>query len=83
MKLTIEIPDAVIADLDTAIQKYNVRAAKESMETITETPEQFLLREVKGCLRNFILSEHLHDLQEQTEALMAAEADRLSKPLQP
>ena len=90
MKLTIEIPDDLMTDLDTAIQKFNVRMQAELDERrgteanlLPGTATDFLLREVTGCLRNFILSEHHRDLEVQTEALVKAEADRISKALKP
>ena len=88
MKLTIDIPDGVMAELDTAIQKFNARAQVEidagrGASLLPGTAQDFLRREVKGCLRNFILSEHHRDLEVQAETLVAAEAERINKALQP
>ena len=90
MKLTIEIPDPIMAELDTAIQKFNARAQAEIDEgrrgpgaTLMEgTAQDILTREAKGWLRNFILNEHHLDLQQQTESLLVEEADKISKALE-
>jgi len=81
MELTIDIPDSIMAELQTAITKHNARAAAESMPPIALTPKQLVMRELKAWLRNFILSEHHQDLSQQTEDLLKAEADRLSGAL--
>jgi len=87
MKLTIEIPDKTVSELDTAIQKFNARAQAEidegrSASLLPGTAADFLVREIKGCVRNFILNEHHLDLQEQTESLLTEEAERISKALE-
>jgi hypothetical protein len=78
MDITITVPDDIIRDLQTAIEKHNARAAAQSMPPIVLTPKQLVMRESKGWVRNFILSEHHQDLSQQTEDLLKAEADRLS-----
>ena len=88
MKLTIEIPDKMIDELDVAIQKFNARAQAEidigrSASLLEEKVEEWLTRQVINSLRNFILSEHRLDLEVQTETLVTEEADKISKALNP
>jgi len=78
MDITISVPDNVITELQTAIAKHNARAAAENMPPLGLTPKQLVVRELKAWLRNFILSEHHHDLNQQTEEMLKEEADRLS-----
>jgi len=81
MDITITVPDGVITDLQTAIEKHNARAAAQSMPPIVLTPKQLVMRELKGWVRNFILSEHHQDLSLQTEQLLLEEANRLTGAL--
>ena len=87
MKLTIEIPDGLVAELDAAIQRSNACAQAEidkgrGASLLPGTAEDFLRREVKGCLTNFLFNDHLCYLEEQVETQKTAEADRISKALQ-
>jgi hypothetical protein len=78
MDITITIPDSILTEIQTAIAKHNARAVAESRPPITLTPKQLVMRELKGWVRNFILSEHHQDLSLQTDDLLKAEADRLN-----
>jgi hypothetical protein len=89
MKLTIEIDDGMMAELDAALQRANARAQAEidqgrggpGATLMEEKPEEYLAREVKGCLRNFLMNDHLLYLDEQVEASKRVEADRINTAL--
>jgi len=77
VELTIDIPDEIMAEVETAIAKHDAR----NEGRLGMTAEALLKRELVGWAMNFILSEWGTDYQKEAETLTAATADRISKAL--
>lgn len=80
MQMTITIPDAVVTELVAAITEYNARHPEQGVPL---DGKAMILRQVKGYVKNFILSNKSESLRTDTDTALATLANHLGELLPP
>jgi hypothetical protein len=78
MKLTLDIADDAIKELEDAIAKFDAKEAAEGREGWGLTATALIERQAIGWMRSFIISQYQGDHQTEATTALKTDADRLA-----